>query len=86
MCTHWAILKCDTIDVSNDTTVPPQYQSGNVTNVTMAPTQEDHADALGCYQSGNPSNEGMVPYCVGHRGNTAMNPSQQTTNNKPKEP
>lgn len=24
-----------------------QYQSGNVTNVTMAPSQEDHADSLG---------------------------------------
>jgi hypothetical protein len=24
-----------------------QYQSGNVTNVTMAPSQEDHAEALG---------------------------------------
>tara|TARA_R110002153_G_scaffold267134_1_gene430973 strand:+ start:256 stop:420 length:165 start_codon:yes stop_codon:yes gene_type:complete len=23
-----------------------QYQSGNVTNVTMAPSQEEHADSL----------------------------------------
>ena len=50
-----------------------QYQCGNVTNVTMIPSQEDHADVLGVQSRGgdrkseiNPTNVGMVPSAKEH--------------------
>jgi hypothetical protein len=41
----------------------------------MAPSQEDHADALGCYQSGNTTNVGMAPNQ--HVENSTSTPSQR---------
>jgi len=51
-----------------------QYQSGNVTNVTIAPSQEGHAESLGVRKredslkqnSTDPSNDGTVPSAKEH--------------------
>ena len=45
-----------------------QYQSGNPTNVGMAPTASDHAEEIGVDRKSeiNPQNCGMVPTASDH--------------------
>ena len=68
-------VKCVRTDVYSNMTLPMYQmiqwfhlssQSSNAVITAMVPSQQEHADALGCYQSGNVSNDTIAPSAKEH--------------------